>query len=140
MTVPQPCSEDEIRRVVTDFCESVRADPLLGPFFAAHGGDPSRHVAKMIDFWSAALLGTARYCDKPLLAHNPMPGLTVELFSRWLSLFRRSAEAFASPDCRVRANAIAHQIAESLWWGYQQRHALADWPAPPSRSVAVSAC
>jgi hemoglobin len=132
MPLPQACSEDEIRRVVETFYESARADPMLGPIFEARVGDWPRHIARMVDFWSSALLGTARYRGTPLLAHTALPGLRAELFTRWLQLFRRSAEGFASAECRERANSLAQQIAESLWWGYQNRHNLLDPPGPSS--------
>jgi hemoglobin len=131
------CSEDEIRRVVEDFYERARADAMLGPIFEANVADWTHHLAKMVDFWSSALRGTERYRVTPLVAHTALP-LTAELFSRWLQLFRRSTEAFASAECRERANSLAHQIAESLWWGYRKRHGLLDRPEPSSRAAARS--
>jgi len=120
--------------VVEDFYERARADAMLGPIFEANVADWTHHLAKMVDFWSSALRGTARYRGTPLVAHTALP-LTAELFSRWLQLFRRSTEAFASAECRERANSLAHQIAESLWWGYRKRHGLLDRPEPSSRAA-----
>jgi hemoglobin len=138
MPAPQSCSEDEIRKVVEDFFRSARADPLLGPVFDRHVRDGSRHIDKMVDFWSSALRGTARYRGTPLVAHTGLPNLSAEMFRRWLLLFARSTEAFASAECRERANSLANQIAESLWWGYQKRHDLLEPPDRRSRASAAT--
>ena len=138
MPAPQSCTEDEIRRVVEDFYRSARTDPMLGPVFEQHVGDWGRHIDKMVDFWSSALRGTARYRGTPLVAHTGLPNVTAEMFRRWLVLFARSAEAFASAECRERANSLANQIAESLWWGYQKRHDLLEPPDRRSRASAAT--
>ena len=136
MPVLQSCTEDEIRTVVQDFYRSARTDPLLGPVFDQHVGDWSRHIDKMVDFWSYALRGTARYRGTPLVAHTGLPNLSAEMFRRWLLLFGRSTQAFAGAECRERANSLANQIAESLWWGYQKRNDLLEPPDRRSRAGA----
>jgi hemoglobin len=119
MPTPQPCTEEEIFRLVHDFYASARADTMLGPIFEAHVRDWDGHLAKMVDFWSSALLGTARYRGTPLPVHVALPDLSSELFGRWLSLFRHSTRAFANAQARERANELAQRIAQSLWFGYQ---------------------
>lgn len=99
---------------------------MLGPVFEGHVTDWCGHRAKMVAFWSSALLGTGRYRGTPLVAHTAIAGLNAELFCRWLCLFRRSTELFTSAECRGRANTLARQIAESFWWGYQKRHGFAE--------------
>ena len=77
------------------------------------------HLARMVDFWSSALRGTARFRGTPMPKHIALPGLTAELFRRWLALFRQTTAALANEPMRDRANDLAGRIADSLWYGYQ---------------------
>ncbi len=116
------CTEDEVRRLVDDFYGRARADPLLGPIFEAHVDDWDLHLGKMVDFWSSALRGTARYRGLPMPIHVALPDLNVELFQRWLGLFDESTQVFASALARRRAEELARRIAHSLWVGYRKNH------------------
>ena len=49
----------------------------------------------------------------------PLPGLSAELFQRWLRLFNENAADLANERLRERATALAQRIAQSLWYGYQ---------------------
>jgi hemoglobin len=51
-----------------------------------------------------------------------LPGLSAELFHRWLALFRETTSR--NPALRERADEITHRIAGSLWCGYQSRHGV----------------
>jgi hemoglobin len=82
--------------------------------------DWDAHLAKMVDFWSSALRGTARYRGMPMPVHVALPDLSLELFRRWLTLFHESAELFANPSARERAQELAQRIAQSLWLGYRR--------------------
>lgn len=119
MPTPDLCTEDEVVRLVHDFYAKVRKDPELGPVFAAHISDWDHHLAKMIDFWSSTLRGTARYRGTPMPAHVALPDLHPRLFHRWLALFDETTRAIDNPAMRARANDLARRIAESLWFGYQ---------------------
>ena len=92
---------------------------MLGPFFDAHVADWDHHLAKMVDFWSSTLRGTARYRGTPLLKHAALPGLDIRMFERWLSLFRETTLSLGNPALRQRADDLAARIAQSLWNGYQ---------------------
>jgi hemoglobin len=116
------CTEDEITHLVHDFYGRVRADAALGPIFDAHVRDWDTHLAKMVDFWSSALRGTARFRGTPMPKHVALPGLSAELFGRWLVLFRETTATLANGGMRERANELAQRIAESLWYGYQVSH------------------
>jgi len=122
MPDPELCTEDEVVRLVHTFYAKVRKDPVLGPIFESHIADWDRHLAKMVDFWSSALRGTARYKGTPMPRHAALPGLTITLFHRWLALFRETTEALENAALRQRADDLAHRIAGSLWYGYQARH------------------
>jgi hemoglobin len=119
MPTPDLCTEDEIKRLVHDFYARVRDDAALGPIFDAHIRDWDAHLAKMVDFWSSALRGTARFRGTPMPKHVALPGLSADLFGRWLTLFGETTAALANAPMRERANQLAQRIADSLWWGYQ---------------------
>jgi len=113
------CTEDEIAHLVHGFYARVRKDGVLGPIFDAHVHDWDTHLAKMVDFWSSALRGTARFRGTPMPKHVALPGLSAELFGRWLALFGETTSALSNIAMRERANELAQRIAESLWYGYQ---------------------
>ena len=119
MPTPDLCSEDEIKWLVHRFYEQVRADAVLGPVFAARISDWEPHLAKMVDFWSSALRGTARYRGTPMPKHVALPGLTADLFGHWLTLFHRTTLELDNAAMRERADELALRIAQSLWYGYQ---------------------
>jgi hemoglobin len=121
INVPSPdlCTEEEVRQLVHGFYARVRSDAVLGPIFDAHISDWDPHLSKMVDFWSGALRGTARFRGTPMPKHVALPGLTAELFQRWLTLFGETTATLGNPDLRERANDLAFRIADSLWYGYQ---------------------
>lgn len=122
MPTPDLCSEEEITHLVHDFYGRVRADGTLGPIFDAHVRDWDTHLAKMVDFWSSALRGTARFRGTPMPRHVALPGLNAGLFGRWLTLFGQTTATLPNEPMRDRANELAQRIAESLWYGYQISH------------------
>jgi hemoglobin len=119
MPTPDLCSEEEVQRLVHGFYDRVRQDPVLGPIFDRHVQDWTPHLAKMVDFWSGALRGTARFRGAPMPKHAAIPGLSVDLFNRWLQLFGETTATLGNEAMQARANDLANRIAESLWYGYQ---------------------
>jgi hemoglobin len=113
------CTESEVAGLVDAFYARVRVDPELGPVFAEHVDDWSRHLPKMVDFWSSALRKTARYRGTPMPVHVALPDLSAALFRRWLNLFHQTTEAQPNALLRERADELAERIAQSLWYGYQ---------------------
>jgi len=122
MATPDLCSEEEIRLMVHAFYSRVREDNVLGPIFGARISDWDHHLAKLVDFWSAALLGTARYRGTPMSRHQSLPGLEAATFERWLTLFRRTTAELENKALSQKAEALAGRIAQSLWYGYQLHH------------------
>jgi hemoglobin len=116
------CTEEEVVHLVHTFYSKVRNDPVLAPIFESHVAEWDLHLAKLVDFWSSALRGTARYRGAPMPKHAALPGLTATLFHRWLALFRETTQALENAQLRQRADDLAHRIAGSLWYGYQARH------------------
>lgn len=119
MPTPDLCTEEEVTRLVHAFYGGVRQDAVLGPIFEAHVLQWDRHLATMVDFWSGALRGTARFRGTPMPKHAALPGLDVQLFQRWLALFRQTTATLGNDAMAERANELAARIAESLWYGYQ---------------------
>jgi hemoglobin len=128
------CTEAEIADLVETFYARVRSDAQLGPLFAAHVSDWPRHLAKMVDFWSSALLRDTRYRGAPLPAHLKLPGLSAALFQHWLDLFRATTAQQPNAALRERADAAALHVARSLWHRYEQQEAAcsASTSASPS--------
>lgn len=121
MPNPEICTEAEVGELVAAFYSKVRHDEVLAPIFDAHVHHWDVHLAKMVDFWSSALRGTARYRGTPMPKHVALPGLTPALFQRWLGLFRETTRALGNARLQLRADELAHRIADSLWYGYQMQ-------------------
>lgn len=113
------CTEAEITQLVYGFYDSVRRDEVLGPIFERHVKNWDTHLPTMVDFWSSALRGTARFRGSPMPKHAALPGLSIELFHRWLDLFRQTTAALPNAVLADKANDLAKRIAQSLWYGYQ---------------------
>lgn len=124
MPTPDLCTEEEVSSLVHGFYGRVRRDAVLGPIFERHIADWTPHLAKMVDFWSGALRGTARFRGTPMPKHIALPGLSAQLFERWLALFRATTATLGNPGLEQRANDLAARIAESLWYGYQLGNGL----------------
>jgi hemoglobin len=119
MPSPDLCTEDEVHQLVHGFYARVREDAVLGPIFDTHIRDWEPHLAKMVDFWSGALRGTARFRGTPMPKHVALPGLSADLFNRWLELFGETTATLGNPAMQERANDLANRIAESLWYGWR---------------------
>ncbi len=113
------CTEEEIVQLVYGFYDAVRSDAVLGPIFNQHVKNWDTHLPVMVDFWSSALRGTARFKGSPMPKHAALPGLSVELFQHWLALFRQTTGALPNAALAEKANELAKRIAQSLWYGYQ---------------------
>lgn len=118
------CTEAEVAQLVHNFYQNVRKDALLGPIFDRHVKDWDAHLATMVDFWSSALRGTARFRGAPMPKHAAIPGLSAELFQHWLQLFRKTNQSLSNAALREKANALAGRIAQSLLYGYQMSRGM----------------
>lgn len=84
----QTIDDDNLRVLVTTFYAEVRQEPLLGPIFEERiGASWERHMDRMVDFWSAVLLGTGRFRGNPMLKHALIPDLSARHFDRWMEMF-----------------------------------------------------
>ena len=90
-------TEDLIRAVVVEFYRRAHQDDRLGPVFEAHVHEWETHLARMTDFWSAALLRTGRYSGRPVEQHRSIDGLGDGHFGRWVELFEATVRDLCSP-------------------------------------------
>ncbi len=127
--------EAMIERLVHRFYDRVRADPLLGPVFAARIADWGPHLDKMCAFWSSVALMTGRYHGQPVVAHRDLP-VGADHFDRWLALFRATARAECPPAAADHFIERAERIAESLELAAAVHRGE---PLPPPRTRAGAA-
>jgi hemoglobin len=115
---PLPAGLDEqmIHDVVYTFYEEIRRDGLLGPVFQSAIALEAwpHHLQKMCDFWSGALLRTARYEGRPLPPHLAIQGLGEMHFRRWLSLFRTTVRRICTPEVADLFMSLALRVAQSF--------------------------
>jgi hemoglobin len=105
--------EAVLRRLVHAFYAKVRADPGLGPIFAARIADWGPHLERMVAFWSSVALMTGRYHGRPVPAHAGLPVGWAQ-FERWLALFRETARETCTPEGAAHVIERAERIARSL--------------------------
>jgi hemoglobin len=91
-------TEALIHDVVVDFYRRARRDERLGPVFEAHVEEWEGHLARMTDFWSAALLRTGRYSGRPVERHRSIAGLDEAHFDRWIELFEATVGDLCPPE------------------------------------------
>ncbi|SEA80741.1 group III truncated hemoglobin [Paraburkholderia sartisoli] len=135
---PEP-TEENIRTLVYVFYDRVQADPMLGPIFEQKlAGRWDEHLPKMCTFWSSIVLGQKGYRGNVQQAHQPLPGIEPQHFSRWLYLFLDTVESRYEPAAAVRFMEPALRIAQSLQlskfgWDYtipEEQKALLERLAP----------
>jgi len=102
-----------LSRLVHEFYDRVRLDPMLGPVFAERIKDWGPHLAKMVDFWSSVALMTGRYHGQPMPKHLPLP-IEAAHFERWLDLFRATATEVCPPAGAEWVIERAERIASSI--------------------------
>jgi hemoglobin len=107
-----------LTRLVHGFYDRVRADPLIGPVFAARVKDWSPHLDQMVDFWSSVALMTGRYHGQPRPKHLSLP-VGAPHFARWLDLFRQTAHEVCAPEGADWVISRAERIARSIHMNIQ---------------------
>lgn len=122
MNLSATLEDNEIRPLVEQFYQRVRADRLLGPIFSASVEDWDDHHARLADFWSSIMLTTGRYKGNPLALHLlHSEAMTPDRFARWLELWRETSNALLSPPAAAAVQAKAARIAESFQLAIQYR-------------------
>jgi hemoglobin len=108
---------DDVALLVRRFYQAVIPDPLLGPIFEGMPVDWSVHIAKMVDFWSARLLGVPGYEGNPVAAHQPVldrfPFGEAEL-DRWLTLWDETVDELFVGETASLARTRARMAAAAI--------------------------
>jgi len=107
-------TEDLIRDVVDEFYRRTREDDELGPIFNHYVQDWDHHLAKMVDFWSAALLKTGRYSGRPVERHRLIAELSVDHFHRWIELFDATTHDLCPPADAQAFLTRAHKMRDAM--------------------------
>lgn len=112
-------TESEIRCVVKDFYARVQQDELLAPIFASKIADTDwpQHVNHITGFWSSIFLKTGQFSGNPMQKHLGIEGLTPAHFTRWLTLFKNTADSALLPNQAKAMHTMAERIAQSLQMG-----------------------
>lgn len=113
VTAETGLNEEVLRRLVYRFYDQVRTDEMLGPIFATRIADWTRHLERMVAFWSSVALMTGQYHGRPVPAHTPLP-IDAAHFDRWLFLFRATAHETCSLAGAAYVIDRAERIARSL--------------------------
>lgn len=131
------CVDDEmIGRLVNEFYGRVQCDNFIGPVFAARVNDWEPHLRKMRDFWSSIMLMSRRYKGNPIPIHTALSEISEAHFSRWLDLFRESADKVCSPAAAAPFVDRAERISESLQLAIAfHRYANRARPAVPNSTA-----
>ncbi len=107
-----------VRALVGRFYDRIRADPTLGPVFAARVSDWPAHLERMEAFWLSVLHQSGGFRGNPMLKHIAIPNIGRAEFQNWLRLF---TETLAELEQDPRASGLiaerAHAIADSLLTG-----------------------
>ncbi|MBM3608066.1 MAG: group III truncated hemoglobin [Alphaproteobacteria bacterium] len=112
-------NEEAVRACVRAFYEVAKSDDLLGPIFNEVIKDWDGHLATMDDFWSAALLGTARYRRAPFPLHLKLD-MGQEHFDRWRDLWVAAAKSSMPGDLGARAASMGESMAHCWGRGFVQ--------------------
>ncbi len=128
-----PVTATQIDRVVTRFYAAVRADPRIGPIFAAHVMDWPVHEAKIRRFWRNAILFERSYDGNPMQVHINAGNVMPNHFALWLDLFDTVLVSELSEDTANAWSALAHRIGRGLSFGLETYSSN----RPPQLSVNV---
>lgn len=111
-------SKEQLKELVIEFYDQVKADDLLGPIFNDVAKvDWEHHIPLLTGFWCNIMLGTNDYRGGAYGKHvalSQIATVTMQHFERWLMLFEKVAQAkLPEPDAKLiveRANMIARSL------------------------------
>ena len=102
----------DLHSLLTEFYAIATIDPVIGSYFT--GVNMTRHMPRIVDFWSTMLFQTGRYSGSAFAPHTRMPGLAAEHFERWLGILESTIdERFEGPKAREMTE-IARRVAYSM--------------------------
>lgn len=117
-------TEADITALVARFYELALADDLLGPMFRATIPDLAGHLRIVENFWSAHLLGTARYEGSAYPQHVHLK-VEPAHFDRWMAAFTQAVEERLPAAAADSAMRRARQMTSAFKAGML--------PLPPTR-------
>lgn len=114
-----PLDRAALTVLVDTFYDDARRDPLLGPVFEQAIADDQwvTHKARLVAFWSTALLGTREFRGNVFVKHVDMPGLAPQHFKRWLQLFEARVDAMFGPRDAQSLMLTAQGLARGMQVG-----------------------
>lgn len=114
----------KIEEMVRQFYSTVLKDDILAPIFIKSLGDDlnngkwHEHLNTLYKFWDLMMTGKRGYGGDPFPPHAFIGPLYREHFTRWLELFRETADALFTPEIsnkfHVKANRLAEQFIDNL--------------------------
>src|ERR1700761_6642913 len=114
--ITEPALRDQVER----FYGRARLDPVLGPVFEAAIQDWPPHIAAITAFWARTMLGVPGYAGNAFARHQDK-GIRPEMFGRWLTLWRQTAEDLFEPEparsLTGRAELIGRGLSSGLFIG-----------------------
>ena len=108
-----------LSNLVRAFYKEVRKDPLLAPIFASKITPRHwpAHEERIVDFWSSIFLKTGGFRGNPMQKHAGLTGVTPQHFTRWLTLFKQTADDVLPADQAKAVDIMANRIGQSLQMG-----------------------
>ena len=120
-----------VEKLVRTFYVKVLDDDLLGRYFFMALGDNLKndkwyeHLITLDNFWISLMTGEeGRYLGDPFVPHMFLGELSPELFERWVSLFRETAEEIYTPTVALKfygkAKGLAKRFMVDLEIAYEE--------------------
>ena len=104
--------DEDLEPLLITFYSVATIDPLLGSYFA--GIDMTRHMPRIVDFWSTMLFHTGRYSGNAFLPHARMLGLTNNHFQRWVDILEATVDSqFEGTNAQVMKG-LARRVAYGM--------------------------
>jgi hemoglobin len=108
---------DDVERLVRRFYQLAIPDPLVGRVFHDFGIDWSEHIPKLVEFWSARLLGVPGYAGNAVGAHQPVLercGFGRAELERWLELWGETVDELVAGETAELAKARAAMAGQAI--------------------------
>jgi len=105
--------DEDIKRLVDSFYETIREDDLLGPVFNERVEDWSKHLPTMYAFWGNMLFSKKGYQGNPMAKHINLP-VDHEHFERWVALFTANVDELFTGEKAEQAKGAAKSIAHTF--------------------------
>jgi hemoglobin len=102
----------DLEPLLTLFYSAATTDVLLAAYFA--GVDMTRHMPRIVDFWSTLVFNTGRYRGSAFQPHAHMPGLTSDHFARWVRILETTLDSQFTGPAADRMKDLGHRIAYSM--------------------------